>query len=269
MSAVELWAEEEAVLARLSAAERVLLCFDYDGTLAPIVSNPDRAWPAPGAAEMLVELEAAPRTTAAIVTGRALDDLGRVLGYDGVWRVGRHGLESAAPGAAPRPLPELDLEGLRRTLDQIRPAAQALAEAHAGARLEDKVLGLAFHTRALEEAEERVAQAGFRALARHLSGFDLLAGKRVLELRPSGVDKGRAIIGLREAIAPGAVVFYAGDDTTDEDAFARLSGDAITVRVADPGSEAARTTKARYLVGSPEEVVRLGERIAEVRARGR
>jgi alpha,alpha-trehalase len=173
------------------------------------------------------------------VSGRALTDLRARVGLPGVWYAGSHGFELCTPDGtfeAPYPafLPRLArIEGrLRRRLADI-----------AGVRVERKPYAVAVHDRAVpdcgQEVQVRVAEAVDRA--RRLRA---LPGKAVIDVLPDVVwGKGQAVRWMLAACG-NPVPLYAGDDTTDEDAFAALA-DGITVLVANTG----RPTAARYRIG--------------------
>ena len=237
------------VLGALAAALRerlggapLLTLLDVDGTLAPIVDHPEHA-AVPAATRCVLErLVRRPRTHVAVVSGRAAADAARVVGVPGVWVIGNHGAERVDPEgrAAVDPL-------VAPFADAVATAGRELGPAVArtpGAELEDKRWTMTLHFRRVADpAAVDVLRAAARAAA-GAHGLELREGKKVLELRPPvRVDKGVASLRLAAdlgALAPAASLFYAGDDTTDEDAFRALRDAdprAVTVRVA-PGVDA-------------------------------
>jgi trehalose 6-phosphate phosphatase len=187
-----------------------LLALDYDGTLAPIVPRPEDAVPAPGAVDVLARL--APRLPVVLVTGRPADvvvDLGGLADLPGLVVLGQYGVQRWEAGALTQQPPAPGLEVARSALRQI------LTEP--GIELEDKGLSLVVHTRqasdpvaALMRVLPEVADVAARA------GLDLHPGRLVLELRPSGSDKGSA---LESVIEGRSAVLFAGDDLGDIPAF--------------------------------------------------
>jgi trehalose-phosphatase len=244
---------EPADLAReLGPASRWLVVLDFDGTLSPIVEHPDHAAPAAGAVDAVRALAAV--TTVAVVSGRPVADLRARLGDLPVTFAGGHGAEVVTADGATTALVE-DAEAVRGTLDEAEVAVSELTTGHAGWLVERKDASLAVHHRRVDPAErERTLPQVVAALEAHVDagpGFDLLAGKAVLELRPAGVDKGRALAWIADR-SPDVPPLVVGDDVTDEDAFreaARRGGQSILV------AEQARGTLARWRLQDPPEVV--------------
>lgn len=225
-------------LAGLATTPRLLVACDYDGTLAAIVDDPAAAVPLPGAMSAMVELAALPSTVAVLLSGRQRADLAGLSGApEGVRLVGSHGLEHDAPQ------PGLTAAETA-LLDQVRAAAAALADGIPGALLEDKPAGVSVHVRRCDTAAGDDLLARVAAGPASLPGVHALPGKRVLELSVRPLGKGAALQRLMaESRATGVLV--AGDDVTDEDAFAALhhmrSVTAVTVKVgAGPTAAAHR-----------------------------
>jgi trehalose 6-phosphate phosphatase len=208
-----------ALLERLAAEpQRAAILLDVDGVLAPIVDVPsDAAVPA----ETRAELRRLHRRYAlvACISGRPGGEARRIVGLDELTYVGEHGLELVPEAGEWR-------ERLRRLGDTID-----------WEDIERKPLTLSFHyRRAPDEAAalgllEQVAE---RARA---EGFVARFGRKVLELRPPlEADKGTAVEHLLRERGLGRAL-YAGDDTTDLDAFRALAGLELGVRVAVASSE--------------------------------
>jgi trehalose 6-phosphate phosphatase len=230
----------EDALARLSedpALAAVLL--DVDGTLAPIVARPELAEvPAETQAEVarLTERYA----LVGCISGRSGEEARRLVGVDGVVYVGVHGLELAR-----------EAERWRETL---RPFARL-----EWPWLEDKGLTVALHWR--EAADEQAARTELEGIAERAEATGLVArwGRKVLELRPPvEADKGTAVRALLEERGLRRA-FYAGDDTTDLDAFRGLDGLEVAVRVAVASAEAPSGLReaADLIVTSPAELLDL------------
>lgn len=196
-----------------------ILC-DIDGTLAPIVADPEDATVPAGARSLLREL-AGRYGLVACVTGRRASFARRMVGLDELTYAGNHGLELLVPGERePRLDPALGhrgsaAAGFAARLDWKR--LRAL-----GMRLEDKGPIQAIHWRASADPEAAAQRAdGIAELARG-EGLVPHRGRMVLELRPlAEVDKGVAARRLIEAAGVSAALF-GGDDATDLDAFAAL-----------------------------------------------
>lgn len=218
-----------------------LVIVDFDGTLAEIVDRPDDAVLAPGALQSLRRLARA--TTVAICSGRDVDDLrARTVGADAIL-VGGHGARIVDGDAT---LVELvDVDAVVHTLDDVESDVRTLLEDRPGWLVERKPTSLAVHHRLVPVDDESARLPALRSLlSRHLQeppGFELLEGKSVVELRPDGVDKGRAVEWLLR-YAPGRLPLVIGDDVTDEDAFEvarRHNGTAILVADVDRPSFAS------------------------------
>jgi trehalose 6-phosphate phosphatase len=254
-----LWPVFEEATQGLARAGRILACFDYDGTLVPIRPTPEEAIAEPPVRDALSALARVPGVDVAVVSGRPLDDLRNLVPSDGLWLVGHHGLSVQSPrGVEPS---MVDESVAKAALEPLRTEARAIVSAGEGLRFEDKGSGVALHYRNAPRPVARQAAEAFRKAAGRLEGFSLLEGKEVLEVRPAGVDKGRAVRALHDRIDPDAAIAYVGDDTTDEDAFRAVADlpDALTVKVGEEKSA------ARYRVDGPEDVLDLLHRLARLR----
>lgn len=251
------------VLHELAAGVRrgaTLVALDFDGVLAPLVDDPAESRALPASSAALAHLAAA-SVPLALVSGRALEDLWVVARPPvGAHLVGGHGAEhgrATADGLVREPL-ALPPEAAR-TLEELAAGLEALV-AGTTARVEHKPASVVLHTRtAAPDDAARLTRAA--ASAGHDAGVDVLAGKDVVELSVLDVSKGEALRGLRDRLGV-AQVFYAGDDVTDERAFAALEPQDVTVkvgpgptaarhRVADPAAVAALLSDLAALVAAP------------------
>lgn len=202
----------ERLLDDLIGLQRPLLvALDVDGTLAPIVRDPDLARIPEPTLATLAALAKLPRVELALVTGRDLQSLKRMEQLDGVWRAVEHGAVVLGPGETPGPrqLPP----SRRAALDQFRD--WAAANAH-GAFIEDKPQAVALHVRAIaaddaNRATRLMDEAD--ALARRL-GLHVRRGKAVREAEAVPHDKARALAEIQERSGARSV-FFVGDDLTD------------------------------------------------------
>jgi trehalose 6-phosphate phosphatase len=200
-----------AALARFvgeNTPAKVLLAFDYDGVLAPVVRDPHGAFMHRTTRRLLQRVgELYP---VAVVSGRSWRDVDRFVGSTIPLVVGNHGFELGRPVAVPE-----------RVLRRVRGWRRRLEEALAGVpgiHFEDKRSTLAIHyglSRTWRAAERAVYEA-----ANQLDGTRLIPGKRVLNVLPHDFpSKGDAVRALLARLGCDAAL-YAGDDVTDEDAFA-------------------------------------------------
>lgn len=237
---------------------------DFDGTLSPIVDNPeDAAIDAPmrEAVRALAE-----RYPVAILSGRDREDVERRVGLDRLIYAGSHGFDVLGPDGlryehdeAAEYLPELDA-----IEDELRTAVAEIG----GALVDRKRYAVAVHDRQVsDQLLPQIEQAVLEASERH-PRLHASTGRRVYEFRPDVPwDKGRALLWLIDALgyARGEVAaMYVGDDTTDEDAFRVLremgTGVGVIVKSED------RETRAEYQLDGTGEVldllVRLPARLA-------
>lgn len=219
--------------ARLDLA-RDALFLDLDGTLAPIAPTPVEVGPDARRTRLLADLTRALGGRLAIVSGRRLEDIDRILGDLRPVVGAVHGLVvRTAAGVAADP-------GDPDRLERARQVLAAFAATDPRLILEDKGLSLALHYR---QAPERGPEADARVveLAREL-GWRPQPGHAVAELRPPGADKGEVLRRLmQEAPFHGARPIFVGDDATDEDGFAAASAmDGLGVIVGDRELTTAR-----------------------------
>lgn len=232
-------------LASLGEASQLLVCSDFDGTLAPIAARPELAQLLPGARELLYGLARLPHTRVAIVSGRGRDDLCAQAGLGHpVLLVGSHGAEF--PGRSAGGVAGEAAADRQQQLDTLQAAMQRLCAASPRAWVERKPFGLAVHVREANPADAVRIIAAVRTIVGASPGVKLTDGKAVIELSLSRVGKGDAIRWLREDMAGGAQVFYLGDDVTDEAAFAALGPSDLGIKVG------AGATAASHRVASEQ-----------------
>jgi alpha,alpha-trehalase len=229
---------------------RIAVFLDYDGTLTPIVSQPENAWISDSMRQVLRQLAA--RAPVAILSGRDLDDVRRRVKLDSIVYAGSHGFDIAGPNGLRRQMATEFLANLDMAEKELREALDGIP----GARVERKRFSIAAHYRNVEENDiTRVKRTVDEVAARHRE-LRRIDGKKVYELLPDiDWDKGKAMLWLLETLGleRGNVrPIYIGDDSTDEDAFRALQQRGIGILV----SEQPRTTAARYLLKTPAEVER-------------
>ncbi|BFV57813.1 trehalose-phosphatase [Kitasatospora sp. CMC57] len=206
--------------ALLAEPASAVVALDFDGTLAPIVGDPDQARADPAAVAALAAL--APRVGAVVVvTGRPAAVAVEYGGFAGLERftvLGQYGAERWEAGVLTSPAPPPGVAAVRAELPKL------LAEAGApeGTWTEDKGRALAVHTRRTTDPQgvlEQLRSPLEQLAAAH--GLMVEPGRYVLELRPPGVDKGGALTAFLSERAPGPVL-YAGDDLGDLPAYDAL-----------------------------------------------
>jgi trehalose 6-phosphate phosphatase len=211
----------EALRAIIDAPSDSLIATDFDGTLAPIVNDPEQAYADPRAVAALGRLGKQVGAVV-VITGRparTVVRLGRfqeVAGLSSMIVLGQYGFErwNAADDEYLLPPEPIEIRAVRTELPEI---LDSLGLADAG--VEDKGRALAVHTRLLPDpraAFTKLAEPLAELAARH--GLALEQGKNVWEIRAPGTDKGAALRAIVEEIGARQVIF-AGDDLGDLAAF--------------------------------------------------
>jgi trehalose 6-phosphate synthase/phosphatase len=213
----------------LSSAPRRTILLDYDGTLRELVGHPDLAVPTPEIRSLLGELAALAGTSVHVVSGRTRDSLEAWLGDLPISLCAEHGyLVRPAGGDWQVPF-EVDLSWLARVERLFRREAADVP----GTMVERKAASVSWHYRQAEpEYGSWRARELLVALENVLAGSaaEVLPGRRVIEVRARGVNKGTYVESL---LAGGETSLYlaAGDDVTDNDLFRALPDDAIAIHV--------------------------------------
>ncbi|CAL5061529.1 unnamed protein product [Urochloa decumbens] len=236
-------AEFEAVLGA-AKGKQVVMFLDYDGTLSPIVKDPDSA-------VMTDEMREAVRGVAerfptAIVSGRCRDKVFDFVRLAELYYAGSHGMDIKGPTAQSK-----------HAKAKVCRALTASTAAIPGATVENNKFCLSVHFRCVQEEKWRALEDLVRSVLKDYPDLHLTKGRKVLEIRPSiKWDKGNALQFLLEAqgFADSNNVFpiYIGDDRTDEDAFKvlRSMGQGIGILV----SKIPKETSASYSLQEPSEV---------------
>jgi trehalose 6-phosphate phosphatase len=257
----------------VAAASSTVVGLDFDGTLAPIVEDPQSAHIHPDAPQVLLELTQVVRAVA-VVTGRparqvlalgGLDDVGREIGDSGreLFVFGQYGFErwSSTQRRIVSPRPPEGLSGFLRDLPRVLRDADAT-----DAYVEDKGLAIAVHTRRLPDpagAFERL-EPRLRELADRYD-MALEPGRNVIEARSPGSDKGAVVRALAEETGAGGFLF-AGDDLGDVEAFEavgdlRDKGLATLLVCSASDEESALVERSDVVVRGPEGVLELLRRL--------
>jgi trehalose-phosphatase len=236
----------------VSSSDRLLL-LDYDGTLTRIAPFPEQATLPASTRSVLLELSRRPRMTVAVISGRPLSELRRLVGVRNLIYIGNHGLEMWQEG---RQAGVIVPQSSQAAVARIRSQLASLVAAIPGVLVEDKGRSVSLHYRSVpDRLESQLMEVFVREILPVVrsSGLTVLHGKKVIELRPRlNWTKGHAALWVMKHICRRPVLpIYIGDDRTDEDAFAMLQS-GITIRVGAHGR-----SKAHYYVRDVEEVVAL------------
>jgi trehalose 6-phosphate phosphatase len=270
---------EQEYAALVRAADDLVVGLDFDGTLAPIVDDPEDAHIHPEAAEVLVAVAAQVRAVA-VITGRparqalalgGLEEVGNAIGESGreLFVLGQYGNErwTSTDRRVISPKPPRGLATFMGELPRLLRRADA-----AGAWVEEKGLAVAVHTRRLEDP----AGAFDRLLplmdeAAHHHDLDVEPGRWVVEVRAHGMHKGAAVRRLSDEVSAKAFVFC-GDDLGDVEAFKaveELRGKGFPSMLVCSASEeqTALAEMADVVVDGPEGVLDLLRRLtADIRS---
>ena len=239
---------------RLTPADALFL--DFDGTLVALAETPEAIEVPPALVALLTDLHALLGGALAIVSGRQVDSIDRFLAPLRLPAAGEHGVQRRDATGANH---EQHTPDLHFVLD----AVNELAGKYSGLLVERKHAAIALHYRLAPELQA-VCQETMTRIVTGQPQLELLHGKFVFEVKPSGVNKGTAIDAfMREAPFAGRRPVFAGDDTTDETGFAviqPLGGVAIKVgtgaTIAQHGLDSPRAVyewlvEARDLLQTP------------------
>lgn len=245
---------------RIQRAKRVFYLFDFDGTLAPIQQHPDQAFMSREVRSLLKKIAQNKNTRLGFVSGRSLKNLKNLVKMKSVFYAGNHGLE--AEGLGKKFI-------FKMTLQQTKMIALLSRDIHrvfkdfSGVVIQDKKYTLSIHYRMVALKQRKIVEKMVRRLLQpwiKQKQIILKKGKMVFEIYPMiQWDKGSIVLWFlkKEKIDFNKdLVFYVGDDKTDEDAFAVLDNQ-ITIRVGKKAS-----SKAKFYFNNITEVFSFLERIA-------
>ncbi|MBA0689898.1 hypothetical protein Goari_007604, partial [Gossypium aridum] len=209
--------------------KKVVVFLDYDGTLSPIVDDPDKAFMS---AEMRMAVrEVAKHFPTSIISGRRRERVKEFVQLSNVYYAGSHGLDIMAPPRAVKACDKKGNEGAFQPAKLFLPAIQEMSieledtiREIQGARIEDNKFCISVHYRQVPPKDHEMLKEKVKSLVGNRPNFRLTEGKMVLEVRPSiEWNKGDALNYLLDTLgfsnAKDVLPLYIGDDRTDEDAF--------------------------------------------------
>jgi trehalose 6-phosphate synthase/phosphatase len=244
----------DRVLERHTKAGRRLVFLDYDGTLVPFAPQPHLAAPDPALLRLIGELASSKAQRVCVISGRDQSTLLDWFRDLPVHLIGEHGAWIRRPGEAVEILKPISADWKQH----IRPLLQLYVDRVPGSLLEEKQFSLAWHYRRSDPEHGALrAKELIDDITAFTANFDVqvIEGKKVVEIRNGGVNKGAAAMHCIAAYEPD-FVFAAGDDATDEDLFRALPATAVTVRVGNSQSHAT------YRVRDHRELRELLEQMA-------
>ncbi len=248
-------------------AETVHLFLDYDGTLADFAPTPDILIPEPEIIQLLEDLISLPDLYLAVVSGRKLAHLQKLLPVKALLIAGTYGIETLMPDGSV--VTQADPDAISPVLQALKPVWQSLIKAEMGFYLEDKGWSLALHAKDASETAARkvLAKAEQAAAQAATDQFRILGGHRFLEIAPVTASKGSTVrMLLKNRLSENDAVLFLGDDDKDEEAFHvvhELGGAAVKV-----GPE-ERETSAEYRLPNPAAVRKWLRRLISLRLKNR
>ena len=239
-------------ISTLATTPLLLVACDYDGTLAEIVRNPAEAYCNQRAVAALRSIGEIPWTTNAVVSGRAMSDLLRFVGTDGISVLaGSHGVEWQRAGLVLS-------SDQRKLLHHLAEAVAKIAAEDPTLSIELKPAGIALHVRGASRPVASAAISRAVQCCGSIDGVRVQHGSDVIEFMVVETNKGDAVKLARHKAGATAVVFI-GDDLTDEDVFRTLGPADLALRVG-PGQ-----TAAQHRIGGVTEVAEVLETLGSLR----
>jgi len=234
------------ILAEYHRNKQATLFLDYDGTLVQFKKNPDHARPDPGILKLLNQIADDPGNRLVLISGRDRNTLENWFSRHPFYLIAEHGAWLKEPDT-----PWTQMEPISREWKEvIRPVMEFYADRTPGSFVEEKTFSLAWHyrksdpelgaIRAIELKDELTSMAGGHNL-------EILEGSKVIEIKNSGINKGRAANWFLSQ-HPEGFVLAIGDDWTDEYMFELLPRKSYTIKVG------SNPTKARYQIVNQSEV---------------
>ena len=204
----------------LTATDRLALCLDFDGTLAPIVDDPDEAGMPDETRDHVQTLAEHPAVDVAVISGRALEDVRSRAGIDGISYAGNHGLElQRGEEVWIHPDVETHRPALEKALDRIRQELSGVP----GTSVEDKHASATIHYRRANTEDSGFVIAAVEETVENEDGVSMTVDNQTVEIRPDIPQrKGEAVRELID-VQSGMGIVYLGDAQTDVDAFETLA----------------------------------------------
>ena len=240
---------------KYSAAQRRILFLDYDGTLRKFVDKPEEAMPDQRLLELITRLGEQKNTRVVLISGRDKETLGTWWKNVPIELIAEHGVWN-------RPVSEKwqMTENLNNNwMSSVRPVLETYVDRTPGTFIEEKNFSLAWHYRKANPELGEVRANELSGVLRDMisnHGLSVLQGNKVLEIKNSGVNKGKAANKL--LVEKYDFLFAIGDDWTDEYLFTELPDQTVTVKVG------MNKTEAKYYIEDVDDVLELLEQFVSL-----
>ncbi|KAL1831464.1 hypothetical protein DCAR_0101439 [Daucus carota subsp. sativus] len=258
-------------ITKASKGKPIVMFLDYDGTLSPIVNDPDRAFMSDDMRETVRKL--ARYFPTAIVSGRCRDKVYNFVRLPELYYAGSHGMDIKGPSKGSQYKKNAHESVLCQPaceflpmIDEVYTALLEKTRSTPGAKVENNKFCLSVHFRCVEEKKWSELAQKVRSVLKDYPELKLAQGRKVLEIRPTiKWDKGKALEFLVESLGytnfDEVFPVYIGDDRTDEDAFKvlRERGQGIGILV----SKIPKETNASYSLQEPSEVMKFLQRLVD------
>lgn len=250
-----LFNHNQKILGTIEKADKKILFLDYDGTLVSFKDRPDEVITPNSVKNVLEKLVKHPEFNIFIITGRALNNIKNLVDVEGISFAALHGLQIESTDG--KKFYWEPSENTRFFLEKIKEKVFSEFKEEKRIYIEDKQFTLAFHYRMLPREKTKYATERVMEIVKRIDEknmLEIIKGAKVIEVRPKGWNKGKAIEFLLSNINGyrHTIPIYIGDDTTDEDAFIYLKNHGLTIFVSN---ESERSTSAQYFLKNPDEVL--------------
>lgn len=230
---------------KYSAAQRRILFLDYDGTLRNFVDKPDEAMPDPELLKLITRLGEQKNTRVVLISGRDKETLGTWWKNVPIELISEHGVWNRPVNQQWQLTENLN----NNWMTSVRPVLETYVDRTPGTFIEEKNFSLAWHYRKANPELGEVRANELSAVLKDMisnHGLTVLQGNKVLEIKNSGVNKGKAANKL--LVEKYDFIFAIGDDWTDEYLFTELPDYTVTVKVG------MNKTEAKYYIDNVDEV---------------
>lgn len=239
---------------KLLESNSIVLFLDYDGTLVSFKDRPTEVNTPKKIKKIIRQLIKNPKIIVIIVTGRSLHDIKKLLHIKGLSFIALHGLQIETLGGFKYSWEQANQA--RLLVKSIKEHLQKEFKTEKGVIIEDKELTIVLHYRLLPVHKRQNVLNKFKKIVSYTDTkkiFEIIKGEKVIEARPKGWNKGKAIelFLAKHMKKKNFLSIYIGDDITDEDAFKYLGGKGISIYVSN---QSKRRTAAQYWVNDPDEV---------------